>query len=126
MAEAKLQQQLDIIEQQTRAQRMVIESQGIAQKRAIEGYSYQEERGFSVAERVADNEGVGEFANMGIGRGVMAGVGGAGGALGGFCGFGGDVLGRLVDALFGSGGVLGGIGHGVSVLTARSFAFYYK
>ena len=51
---------------------------------------------------------------------------GAGGALGGFCGFGGDVLGRLVDALFGSGGVLGGIGHGVSVLTARSFAIYYK
>lgn len=75
VAEAKLQQQLDIIEQQTRAQRMVIESQGIAQKRAIEGYSYQEERGFSVAERVADNEGVGEFANMGIGLGVMAGVG---------------------------------------------------
>lgn len=82
VAEAKLQQQLDIIEQQTRAQRMVIESQGIAQKRAIEGYSYQEERGFSVAERVADNEGVGEFANMGIGLGVMAGVGGAvGGTL---------------------------------------------
>ena len=60
----------------------MIESQGIAQKRAIEGYSYQEERGFSVAERVADNEGVGEFANMGIGLGVMAGVGGAvGGTL---------------------------------------------
>ena len=51
---------------------------------------------------------------------------GAGGALGGFRSFGGDVLGRLVDALFGSGGVLGGIGHGVSVLTARSFAIYYK
>ena len=77
VAEAKLQQQLDIIEQQTRAQRMVIESQGIAQKRAIEGYSYQEERGFDVAERVAANEGVGEFANMGVGLGVMAGVGGA-------------------------------------------------
>ena len=51
---------------------------------------------------------------------------GAGGALGGFRSFGGDVLGRLVDALFGSGGVLGGVGHRVSVLMARSFAIYYK
>lgn len=82
VAEAELQQKVGIIDQQTDAQRMVIEAQGIAQKRATEGYTYQQERGFDVAEKVADNEGVGNFSSAGIGLGMMAGVGGAiGGAV---------------------------------------------
>lgn len=82
--DAKLRQQVGIIEQQTEAQKMVIESQAIAQKRAQEGYTYQQERGFDVAEQVAQNEAVGEFTNMGVGLGTMAGVGGAvGGMVGG-------------------------------------------
>lgn len=76
IAEAKLRQQVGIIEQQTEAQRMVIESQAIAQKRSLEGYTYQQERGFDVAEQVAQNEASGQFSNMGIGLGMMAGVGG--------------------------------------------------
>ena len=76
VAEAQLQQKIGLIDQQTIAQRMVIESQGIAQKRATEGYSYQEERRFDVSEKVAENEGVGEFSNMGIGLGMISGVGG--------------------------------------------------
>ena len=76
IAEAKLRQQVGMIDQQTEAQRMVIESQALAQKRAIEGYTYQQERGFDVAEQVAQNEGAGQFSNMGIGLGMMAGVGG--------------------------------------------------
>ena len=85
--EAKLRQQVGIIEQQTEAQKMVIESQAIAQKRAQEGYTYQQERGFDVAEKVAQNEAVGEFTNMGVGLGTMAGVGGAvGGMVGGAVG----------------------------------------
>lgn len=84
IAEAKLRQQTDVIKAQTEAQKTVIESQAIAQKRATEGYTYQQERGFDVAEKVAQNEGVGEFANMGIGLGVMAGVGSnLGGMVGG-------------------------------------------
>ena len=54
---------------------MVIESQAIAQKRIQEGYTYQQERGYDVAEKAAQNEGVGEFANMSIGLGMMTGVG---------------------------------------------------
>ena len=78
VAEAQLQQKVGIIEQETKAKRMVIESQGIAQKRSIEGYTYQQERGFDVAEGAAKNEGsAGNFAGMGIGLGMMAGVGGA-------------------------------------------------
>lgn len=84
IAEAKLRQQTDIIYAQTEAQKTVIESQALAVKRAQEGYTYQQERGFDVAEKVAQNEAVGEFTNMGVGFGTMAGVGGAvGGMVGG-------------------------------------------
>ena len=84
IAEAKLKQQTDIIHAQTEAQKVVIDSQAQATKRAQEGYTYQQERGFDVAEKVAQNEAVGEFTNMGVGFGTMAGVGGAvGGMVGG-------------------------------------------
>ena len=84
IAEAKLRQQTDIIYAQTEAKKTVIASQAMATKRAQEGYTYQQERGFDVAEKVAQNEAVGEFTNMGIGFGTMAGVGGAvGGMVGG-------------------------------------------
>ncbi len=76
IAEAKLRQQTDIIYAQTEAQKTIIESQAIATKRAQEGYTYQQERGFDVAQAAAGNEGVGAFSNMGIGIGMMAGVGG--------------------------------------------------
>lgn len=84
IAEAKIKQQTDIIHAQTEAQKTVIESKALATKRSQEGYTYQQERGFDVAEQVAQNEAVGEFTNMGVGFGTMAGVGGAvGGMVGG-------------------------------------------
>lgn len=90
IAEAKLKQQTDIIYVQTEAQKTIIESQAMAAKRAQEGYTYQQERGFDVAQDVAKNEAVGEFTNMGVGFGTMAGVGGA---------VGGMVGGRMNDAM---------------------------
>ena len=84
IAEAKLRQQTDLIYAQTEAQKVVIDSQAQATKRAQEGYTYAQERGFDVAEKVAQNEAVGQFTNMGVGLGTMAGVGGAvGGIVGG-------------------------------------------
>lgn len=83
IAEAKLRQQVSIIDEQTRAQQTIIESQAIATKRAQEGYTYAQERGFDVATKVAENEAVGQFTNMGVGLGTMAGVGGVvGGVVG--------------------------------------------
>lgn len=73
--EAQINQQVGIINQETEAKQTVIAAQAAAQKRSIEGYTYQQERGFDVAEHMAQNEAVGEFANMGIGLGMMAGVG---------------------------------------------------
>lgn len=84
IAEAKLKQQTDIIHAQTEAQKTVIDSQAQATKRAQEGYTYQQERGFDVAQTAAGNEAVGEFANMGIGLGMISGVSGTvGGIVGG-------------------------------------------
>lgn len=79
--EAKLRQQTSVIDAETQAQRTVIESQALATKRAQEGYTYQQERGFDVAQDVAKNEAVGQFTNMGVGFGTMAGVGGAVGGI---------------------------------------------
>lgn len=72
--EAMLQQQVDIIKQQTKAQKIVMEAQAMAEKRKTEGYTIQEERAFDVAERLAANEGIGSFSSAGIGLGMMGGV----------------------------------------------------
>ena len=76
IAEAKLRQQTDLIYAQTEAQKVIIDSQAQATKRAQEGYTYQQERGFDVATEVARNEAVGQFTNLGVGLGTMAGIGG--------------------------------------------------
>ena len=84
IAEAKLKQETDIIYAETEAKKTIIESEALAKKREQEGYTYSQERGFDVAEKVAENEAVGEFTNLGVGFGTMAGVGGAvGGMVGG-------------------------------------------
>lgn len=75
IAEAKLRQQVSVIDAQTEAQKVVIDSQAQAAKRAQEGYTYAQERGFDVAEKVAQNEAVGQMTNLGVGLGTMAGVG---------------------------------------------------
>lgn len=66
-----LNQYADIVEANLRKQVGVIESEEAAQKRKTEGYNYHQERAYDIAEKVADNEGVGNFSNMGIGLGVM-------------------------------------------------------
>ena len=104
LTKAQLKQKVDIIEQQTQAQKTIIESQALAQKRAQEGYTYAQERGFNVAEKVAENEAVGEFTNMGVGLGTMAGVGGA---------VGGMVGGMMNDAV--SSASTGSVGSGLSM-----------
>lgn len=96
IAEAKLRQQTDVIHAQTEAQKVVIDSQAQATKRMQEGYTYQQERGFDVAQDAACNEAAGQYSNMGIGLGMMAGVGGT---------VGGMVGGVVADAFAGMGAV---------------------
>lgn len=55
IAEAKLRQQTDVIHAQTEAQKVVIDSQAQATKRMQEGYTYQQERGFDVAQDAASS-----------------------------------------------------------------------
>ncbi len=75
VAEAKLRQQVGVIDEETAARRRVIEAHGLAEKRKVEGYTYQTERQFNIAEKMAGNEGVGQFTNMGVGMGMIAGLG---------------------------------------------------
>lgn len=83
VTEAKIRQQMQVIDAETEAKKTVIASQAMATKRAQEGYTYQQERGFDVAQDVAKNEAIGQFTNMGVGFGTMAGIGGAvGGVVG--------------------------------------------
>lgn len=87
IAEAKLRQQVEVIDEETAAKKTLIASQAAAQKRVQEGYTYQQERGFDVAEKAAENDAAGQFTGMGIGLGAMAGVGGTvGGMVGGAVG----------------------------------------
>lgn len=81
IAEAKLKQQVDIINEETKAKKMNIEAEALARKRQTEGYTYQQERGFDVAGDVAKNENVGQYTGLGIGLGTMAGVGGTIGGM---------------------------------------------
>ncbi len=78
--EERLRQQKQLIQQETDSRKIIMESQAIAQKRKQEGYTYQQERGYDVAEKVAQNEGVGNFTGMGMGLGMMGGVAGGMGA----------------------------------------------
>ena len=78
--EAEIEQQTAVIDAETQAKQTVIDAQAQADKRVIEGYTYQQERGFDVAEKAAQNEGVGEFSSAGIGLGMIAGVGNSVGA----------------------------------------------
>lgn len=53
ITEARIRQQTQVIDAETEAQKTVIASQAMATKRAQEGYTYQQERGFDVAQDVA-------------------------------------------------------------------------
>lgn len=70
-------QYADIMEANINKQVGIIQSEELAERRAIEGYNYQQERSYDIAEKVAQNEGVGDFSSMGIGLGVMGGVAGS-------------------------------------------------
>ena len=75
VAKAKLEQDVAIINAETKAKEMVIDSQAQAAKRRQEGYTYQQERGFDIAQDVANNQAQGQFTNIGVGLGTAAGLG---------------------------------------------------
>lgn len=72
--ELDLLKQEQSVQQDIAARGIIIDSQAQAIKRKQEGYTYQQERGFVVAEKTAENEGVGTIASTGIGIGVGVGT----------------------------------------------------
>ena len=75
IADAKLRQQISLIDQQTKSQNIILEAEAIAKKRSLEGYSYQDERSFDVAMQFAKNDSVAQFSNLGTGIGTLTGTG---------------------------------------------------
>ncbi len=73
--EAELKQKLSLIEQETISKQVVMHAEAVAKKRELENYTYQQEKGFEVAKKMAENEAVGEMNNVGMGLGMMMGVG---------------------------------------------------
>lgn len=87
MQGALLDQQVAIINQQTKTQKAIMEAQARAEGRRLQGYTYQEERAFDVAELTAQNESVAGIANIGTGLGMIGGMAmGVGGAVAGITG----------------------------------------
>ncbi|MFL0248730.1 SPFH domain-containing protein [Candidatus Clostridium stratigraminis] len=75
ITDAQIRQQKELIDQQTRSMKMQMEAEALANKRKTEGYDYQTERAYNAVERLAKNEGVGNFSNAGLGLGMMGGIG---------------------------------------------------
>ena len=73
--EAELKQRVSLIEQETKAKQTVMEAEAIAKKRELENYTYQQEKGFEVAKKMADNDAIAQMNNVGLGLGMMMGVG---------------------------------------------------
>lgn len=61
-------------EAQAQAQRIVVEASARAQGRQFEGITIQEEKAFEVAGKWAENEGIGNYSNAGVGLGMMGGI----------------------------------------------------
>lgn len=80
-AEARARMNVSVIEQSTQqdldARGKKVDAEATKYKRDVEGYTYQQERGFDVAEKTAENEGAGNFASAGMGVGVGLGAMGA-------------------------------------------------
>ena len=76
LAEAELNQKIELIKEDTEAKKTVMASQAQATKRSQEGYTYQEEKSYEIGQKVAENDAVGQFTNVGVGLGMISGVGG--------------------------------------------------
>lgn len=110
-AEAQARMNVSVIEQTTQqeldARGKRVDAEATKYKRDVEGYTYQQERGFDVAEKTAQNEGAGNFAATGMGVGVGIGaMGAAAQAVGGLyndalsnIGFGNSPINPQTDAM---------------------------
>ena len=115
--------ELELLKNKKRAEAEMeaIEASGRTARRNIEGYTYQQERGFDIADKAAANEGIGQYTGMGVGLGMMAGVGGAiSGQVGNAINQAFDPSAQPQQQSQQVGGVVPNIGVGVSVAPSQN------
>ncbi len=74
VAEAKIKKDIGLIEESEKAERIKMTGDAMAYKRNAEGYSYQDEKGYKLGEKIAENQAIGQFTNVGVGLGMMSGL----------------------------------------------------
>ncbi|MBR3611405.1 MAG: SPFH domain-containing protein [Oscillospiraceae bacterium] len=74
--EANIQSSVELINAETNKQIKIKEAEGLKESRDIQGINFKIEEGAKIALALAQNEGVGNFSNAGIGLGMMAGMAG--------------------------------------------------
>ena len=73
---AKIQGDTDLIYAETNKKTKIKEAEALKESRDIQGINFKTEEGAKIAMALAQNEGIGNFSNAGIGLGMMAGVAG--------------------------------------------------
>ena len=72
----------ELVKARTESEKTIIDAKAMATKRATEGYSYVTERAYDVAEKLSENDNIGNLSTTGVGLGMMGGMAfGVGGAL---------------------------------------------
>lgn len=74
IATVEIDKQVEILKASQEAEKKIIDSEAQAKKRQQEGYTYQEEKQFEIGKEVARNDAIGQYANVGIGLGMMTGI----------------------------------------------------
>ncbi|MCR4585534.1 MAG: SPFH domain-containing protein [Lachnospiraceae bacterium] len=74
-AEADVMETVELRKAEIAAKAKILDAQALKAKRDIEGYSYQEERGFDVAQSFAEKQSDSGITELGVGIGTMSAVG---------------------------------------------------
>lgn len=79
---AQIEQEKEFIKHATKKNEIISESEAIAIKMQQEGFSYEKKRAFDVADKMAENRGVGDMATTGVALGTVGGMAtGVGGVM---------------------------------------------
>lgn len=85
--EAQTEREVQVIQARGEADSKIIAAQAYAKRLQVLGIDAVTDRSFDLANKIAENQSIGQFTNMGVGIGMMTGIGGTlGGTVSGLVG----------------------------------------